>query len=587
MMAKQNKSYAVTGRGLGLMLLLPLLSWGQQPVIRNLPGGIPEPPPGVPGGAAAEEDPEEAADEIPESDGEPVKWILLSETEEDLREMIQAGPEGVAIQGLPLVEERGGEALQAALNRQIGRPLNDGTLQQIGREIHRYYIDENRPILLVHLLHRDPENGGVGFLVKEAVVGEVRAEGAQWFDGEKLARQVRLNPGGPIDRGILLKDIDWLNQNPFRHIDVVFKPGREAHSSDVVLKTTDRFPVRIYGGVENTGSESTGEWRGNLGVQWGNAFGLDQQVAYQFSSAFDNFDAQRVHALTWMIPLPWRHNLNWYFSYGDSFSTLGQEASFGGDSWQISPRYKIPLSSGLVGLTQELGLGFDFKRSNYAVRFDGERLPTNETDIAQFALEYATALTDRHGRTSGTLGFIYSPGGLTDQNDDEEFQNVDPRAESEYMYLTGSLRRTQWLGRGWSLMLSATGQHAPEVLLSTENLGIGGYSTVRGYEERILFGDTGVYGGTELRSPYLFLPRSEGMGPGLQALAFVDAGWVRQSEPSEEFEKDQHLLSAGFGLRMEWAPYASLRADLGFPLDSSDETLSDSARVHVGLVIGF
>lgn len=586
-MTKQNKSYGVSGRCLGLFFLMSQAVWAQVPVIRNVPGGIPEPPPGVPGAAAAEMDPEEAEVVIPDSESGPVRWILLAGTAEDLRERTAAGPEGVEITGLPLVEDRGGVSLRAALSRQLGRPLSDETLQRIGREIHRYYIGENRPILLVHLLYRDEETGGVGFLVKEGVLGEVRAEGARWFDESWLARQVRLSPGGPIDRGVLLKDLDWLNQNPFRHIDVVFMPGQEAQSSDVVLKTTDRFPLRVYGGVENTGSASTGEWRGNIGVQWGNAFGLDHQIAYQFSSAFDDFDAQRVHALTWMIPLPWRHNLNWYLSYGDSFYTLGQEASYGGESWQISPRYVFPLASGRVGLTQELGLGFDFKHSNYAVRFDGERVPTNETEVVQLVLEYAAGQTDRYGRTSGTLGLIYSPGGLSSRNDDEAFQAVDPRTESEYMYMTGSLRRTQWLGRGWSLMASGTGQHAPDVLLSTENLGIGGYSTVRGYEERILFGDTGAFGGVELRSAFVHLPGSEGRGPGLQALGFVDAGWVRQREPMEGTDEDQHLISAGFGLRIEWAPYASLRADLGVPLDASDETLSASARAHIGLVIGF
>ena len=526
--------------------------------------------------------------EVSEENAEPLTWIYLAGSAEELNEMMLGQPSGVRIDGLPLVEARGGESLRKSLNEFLGLPLTEETLQKVGREIHEYYIRENRPILLVHLLEYDAEGGGVGFMVREGSLGEVQVKGARWFDEDRIARQVRLEPGGPIDREVLVKDLDWLNQNPFLNIDVLFTPGAEPLSSDLILETTDRFPLRVYGGVENTGTESIGVWRGYLGVQWGDAFGLGQQLAYEFSSAFADFDAQQVHALTWKIPLPWRHNLNWYLSYGDSFFTLGPEASFGGDSWQISPRYEFPLPSPTVGWTQVMELGFDVKSADFGINFDGGRIPTNQTDIVQLVLEYSTALTDSHGITSGTLGALYSPGGLTNNNVDSAFQDVDPRADSEYVYFTGSLRRTQWLPGETSLIFSVTGQYAPDVLLNTEDLGIGGYSTVRGYEERILFGDTGAFGGIEFRSPnYSNLLGGAGENAVLQGLVFVDGGWVDQNELIERSDQDQYLLSVGAGLRMELAPYASLRVDYGYPLETSEEWVSSSGRFHLGLVVGF
>lgn len=576
---------------LGILVLWGGVGYSQIPVIRNTPGGIPEPPPGLP---ARESQDRPVEPEVPQGDAEAqtgvrLTRIVLSSDRSALDAAVAAEEEGIEIVGVPLVEELGAGELVSRLEPFLGAVLSEATTNRIGKTVHRYYVSENRPVLLVHLLVEEKEKGRVGFLVREGKMGAVRVEGARWFDPEWLGEQVRLEPGGAIDRGVLVKDLDWLNQNPFRYVDVLLAPGEAPESSDVVLKVTDRFPLRAFVGVENTGSESLGEWRGNVGVQWGNAFGWDHQLAYQYSAAFEDVEAQQVHALTWVMPLSWRHRLEWYFSYGDSFYNLGEAVvNFGGNSWQVSPRYTIPLNTEHVGWTQQIGFGFDVKRSDYAVSVLGEEVPTNHADVVQGMVEYAVARAWERGRTSGMVGLVYSPGGLTSRNEDEDFRVVDPRTEADYAYFTGSLRHTQWLKGGEMVVASVTGQYSPDVLLSTENLGIGGYSTVRGYEERILFGDTGAYGGMEFRTRNLgIMGGAGGSGASVQGLAFVDAGWVQQSEEVDGLETDAYMVSAGVGLRCEWSPYASLRADIGFPVDTNEEGLSSSARGHFSFVIGF
>ena len=71
---------------------------------------------------------------------------------------------------------------------------------------------------------------------------------------------------------------------------------------------------------------------------------------------------------------------------------------------------------------------------------------------------------------------------------------------------------------------------------SQRQIGIGGFSTVRGYEERQLNTDDGFILNTEIRTPFLpCFPKSWGRkeySEGLQFLVFLDYGYGRNHTPS-------------------------------------------------------
>ena len=48
--------------------------------------------------------------------------------------------------------------------------------------------------------------------------------------------------------------LDWINENPFRSTQLIYEPGPQVGTTDVTLVTKDRFPLRIYGGHQNTGN---------------------------------------------------------------------------------------------------------------------------------------------------------------------------------------------------------------------------------------------------------------------------------------------------------------------------------------------
>ena len=103
-----------------------------------------------------------------------------------------------------------------------------------------------------------------------------------------------------------------MNVNSFHSTDAVFRPGTAAGTTDVWLNVKDRFPLRVYTGYENTGTQATGEDRVLAGFNWGNVFGLDQQLNYQYTASPD-FDHYKAQSGSYIVPLPWAgHRLTFF-----------------------------------------------------------------------------------------------------------------------------------------------------------------------------------------------------------------------------------------------------------------------------------
>ena len=143
---------------------------------------------------------------------------------------------------------------------------------------------------------------GFGFY-KERRNITINNEGKKWFSDMFISEQVRLHPGDEIESTRLNEDLNWLNTNPFRQVNVAFKQGEELALTDLELQVDDRLPLRGYFGYENSGTRFTGENRLLAGFNWGNAFGLDHQLNYQYSTDIE-FDLVKAHSASYLAPLP-------------------------------------------------------------------------------------------------------------------------------------------------------------------------------------------------------------------------------------------------------------------------------------------
>jgi hemolysin activation/secretion protein len=516
-----------------------------------------------------------------------ITGILIVKTRAEVQAAGSEQVTGIVVKDIPILER---PDFKWSMQPYLGRLLTENTIRDLQDEIILYC--RNRGKLLVDVVlvpEQNIENGVLRLWFLQGKVGKITInnEGKKWFSDMFISEQVRLHPGDEIESTRLNEDLNWLNTNPFRQVNVAFKQGEELALTDLELQVDDRLPLRGYFGYENSGTRFTGENRLLAGFNWGNAFGLDHQLNYQYSTDIE-FDLVKAHSASYLAPLPWRHNLLIYGSYVDGkadFTDTGTTSE--ARSWQTSIRYSVPLPR-IHKFRHEAAVGFDFKRSNNDLLAGGQNvLQTSDTDIDQFAASYTGVLPDKVGQTSFGLEVYYSPGHLSPNNNDSDFNQLRVNASADYFYGRLNIERITRLPYDFSYVLRGWGQLSSDRLLPSEEIALGGYSTVRGYDERVVIGDNGIIINNELRTPPIPLGLLT-LDDQLQILGFFDFGAERVIDPTpaDGQDPDKIFYSAGVGFRYTVARNFSLRFDYGVPL--TEKSLNEhNTRIHVGALLSF
>ena len=523
---------------------------------------------------------------------------------------------GITVDGLPMLEE---PAIREKLQSFLGKPLTESSLRAILQSIIDWYGDQNYPFVdVAPPAGQDVTNGVVQLVVTEFRAGKVTARGNRWFSSDFLTSQVRLKPGDRINIEKLVEDKNWINQNPFRTVNIVAERNQAAGTTDFVVDTVrEQFPGRVFASYDNSGTPILGHDRWSLGFNWGDAFWMDQQLSYQFTSSNDFWHSREkvggverdpafvAHALSYMIPLPWRDKLTIFGSYATAVPRLGPDLGLRGVNGQASLRYQMPLPS-TQDFDQQIQFGYDFKTSNNNLQFGGFTVSDVTTEIDQFLVIYNATLRDEWGQTGFENSLVYSPGRLTDGNTDLAFalQAGSPAAKANYLYdhfvftrLTGLPKDRAWVqDLGWfkdtSLLSRFVGQVSNRNLLPSEQLGLGGSESVRGYDERAANGSEGFLVSQELRSPPFSLATAFGADVGgdqTQLAAFWDYGTVWEPTPVTGAPSSTQLQGVGLGFHYIAGPDANFKIDLnyGWQLRKLPGALNHSQFGHISVTIAY
>lgn len=516
--------------------------------------------------------------------------VIIVKSEGEVKKEGAPATTGLVVRDIPLLQ---GKDFAAVVAPYLGQPMSENKIRDLEDDIVLYCRSKNRPLVDVILLDQAIQNGVIQLWLLEGKVGRVivENEGHKWFKDAFILSEIRLRHDDSLDAAKLQSNLDWLNRNPFREVSAQFKQGQPIGHADVVLKVRDQFPLRGYVGYEDTGARFVGEDRFLAGFNWGNAFGLDHQLNYQYTTDTD-FKLVKAHSASYVAPLPWHHTLTFFGSYVDANADFGAVApgtSSKGLSYQASMRYSAPLP--VVGKYQhEVSGGLDFKRSNNNFEFGGTTSLPSDTHVLQAELGYSGLMPDAFGQTSFGLEGYYSPGGLTDNNNDLHFNQLRQKAKAHYLYGRLSAQRVTRLPYDFTLVIKGTAQASNQRLLPSEQLGVGGYSTVRGYEERLANGDEGWILNNELRTPALklgsFFENPDIEADYLQFLVFFDYGSIHTVDRVVGDPKDASLASVGAGLRYTLSKNLTARFDYGYQLMDRDLSKKHS-RAHIGVVASF
>ena len=496
------------------------------------------------------------------------------------------GPSEIVVSGAPnkkgvtsTVSGMDEAAAKKIANKYLNKPVKMNDLYEVCRDIAAYFQEKNQPVVTAMVPEQTVKGGVIQILVVRGKLGKVHARGNVYFKSKNIEETIRIRSGEDIDFGTLTDDINWLNSNSFRQVTPSLAASDTPGETDIVLEVKDRFPFRPSVSYDNFGISSLGYDRYSTGFTLMDVWsGLDQQINYQYltSGGFNNLVA---NSGSYGLALPWQHNFTVFGGYNEANPSDVGSLDQSGNFWNVSGRYTIPLPtlSLIDGLDyrHQVYAGYDFKAANNDIFFGGEALTASTGglvglyQISQFSLGYNLTMSDILGTTGFETVMYGSPGGMTDNNNDQSFQNINAGSQAQYVYGKFSLNRMFRLPWDSCLVLSGQIQQTSQDLMPSESFGIGGYDTVRGYDQRSANGDNGYLGNVELRSPAFSFWQMCGAGEALDRLVllgFFDWGQCMQNSSNSTTSENFTLASAGPGLRYNIGPYASVRFDWGFQL---------------------
>lgn len=472
----------------------------------------------------------------------------------------------------------------------LGYPpsLDRASLLAVRNEIIKYFNRYQQYAVYVSIPQQEVISGVVLFEVLPAKIGTVEYTGNRWFSQSRVQNALALQPGEELNVDRLLNQVSWLNFNPFHHTEVVFSPSVLPGRTDIEVVTADRFLLRVYGGGDNTGTEATGTSRYYLGFTWGDAFFINDLWSYQFTMNQD-FSRFSSHTMSYLSFLPCQHMLTLFGAYALMHPEISGFDSKGKDAL-LSFRYKIPFKPLYTPLQHNFYFGIDYKYFTSILFFLGEAtapelVMNSQVNVTQAMLGYLLEYNASPHQVLFRFECFGSPMKWLPHQSAEAYAGIRPFAAPRYFYFTTSLGEIFTFPSKLAIAGLLRIQGSASTLIPSEQFKLGGYNSVRGYEESVVISDNAICMNYEIRSSPLSFTRHA--RDALTFLAFLDYGWGYNYHPFNGIAQSATLVGIGPGIRYRIDPYLEIRCDYGFKLHSVEFDDNKLGMFHVGMTLGY
>jgi hemolysin activation/secretion protein len=432
--------------------------------------------------------------------------------------------ERIDLQGATLLSEGQRHALLADHE---GQCLPIARFNGLLKRITDHYLDRGYLTTRAYLPQQDLGSG-----VLQIIVVEGRLEG---LDSSNLAspRELAMTFPGAVGEVLDLRQmeqmVDQLGRLPSRRAEVELVPGQAVGGSRVQLKGERDKPWRVSASRHNNGDASSGEQQMNLGFEWDSPLGLADQLSLRagrdvVSDQWRHSDSQ---GLNYNLPWGWwtfnySYNRNYYrtrdTSSGFPFKLDGDNAVHQFQAERVIHRDSLSKTAVNLGISH-------LRARNY---LDDTLIDVSSTRITERQLGF------NHGRRIGNAfvnldaGWQQGIGALDAQGAGDPRGNEPVARYNKYTLTLSYLQPFQLWGEQFSFDSLATGQRSEDALYSGQRISVGGLTSVRGFKEQTLTGDSGGYWRNQLRwrRPVTWAPLQPWLREYGMAFAY-DAGVIK------------------------------------------------------------
>lgn len=387
---------------------------------------------------------------------------------------------------------------QALIDPFLNRCLGTIQLNELLKAITSHYLDRGYVTSRAYLPQQDLTTGELSIIVIEG-----NLEGID-ESGMATSREIAMAFPGLIGESLNLREleqlVDQLSRLPSRNVQLEIEPGETVGGSRVQLKGQRDKPWRISATRNNDGDRSTGEQQMGLGFDWDSPLGLGDQLSIRANqdAVSDHWRHSSNQSLYYSLPWGW-----WTFSYSYSQSYYRTRSEYGdghlnfdGTSKNHMFRAERLLHRDNVSKTS-INTGLSHLRTrNY---IDNLLIDVSSTRLSEFQLGF------NHGRRIGNaffnLDLSWHRGiGAFDAQGNDHHHGSEPNARyNKYMLTASYLQPFQLGSEHFTFDSFLTAQKSEDVLYSPQRISLGGISSIRGFKDQTLYGDTGGYWRSQLR----------------------------------------------------------------------------------------
>jgi hemolysin activation/secretion protein len=474
-------------------------------------------------------------------------------------------------------------AIERAVYPHLGEKRTIEDVERARASLEAAYRDAGYATVVVDIPVQKADEGIIVLKVTEGRVERVRVTGNRYYAGGQIReRSPALAEGEVPYFPALLQDLAQLNRSADRRVTPVLRAGTAPGTTELELKVEDRLPLHGDLELNNRYSPNTTRTRFSGGLRYANFLARDHTAGLQFQVSPEDANEVKVLLASYALPVGASGSLQAY--YVRSRSNVGAVGDLRvlGDGDIAGLRAAWPLrASG--NHSHSFTLGIDRKSFEENVTQPGS--PGIRTPIRYHPVsaDYSWFSQDSSGTTQASLGAVASLRGLG--NDPLEFENKRFKAQSNFLVLRWDLRRTQALGKNYSVALRAAGQLADQPLISNEQFFAGGAASVRGYLESEALGDRGMHLSAELRGPSL-APEGGWLAEA-RLHAFLEGARLRLRAPLPAQRDRFTLSSGGLGLRLRGGGGLEASLDLAWPFKATANTPRREPRAQFSLSYRF
>jgi len=481
---------------------------------------------------------------------------------------------GLRIEGNDIYSE---ETLSTIYGDKIGETITLADLYGIANEIAMKYRNDGYILTQVVIPPQTIESGLPRVQVVEGYIDQVSIQAPN-----ESAREVgliesyagKINTGGALNIREMERNLLLINDLPGVTARAIISPSPTTAGAADMLIVVERDAFDAILSLDNYGSRYLGQWTlgaaATLNSIFNNNEALSAQAAYAPGTGYELL----YGAVSYEQPIG---------AYGTRVGGLVSvtDTDPGFDLEQFDVRghanlYSIYATHPIIrsrNTNLNTRLAFDWRDVKSSNNIEVTRKDHIRALRAGVDFDFLDTLL---GVAVNSMGFQISQGlDIMGASDEDDANMTRPQGDPQFTKAELTIQRLQRITNSVNVKLSGKGQLASDALLSSEEFGVGGIYSGRGYDPSEIVGDDGIAGQVELQWNNPFVAPDGKVVEKFQLYSFLDAGKVWNQDATTSADKKDSLVSTGVGVRVDFS--YDFHADVGvaFPLTRRIQTEND------------